>query len=480
VNYLPIFVDLKSKNVLVIGAGEVAFHKIMLLLQAKAIVNIISKEICLEIKILLDQKKINWISKEFKNIYLNKVFLVIVATNDKDFNKKIFQLCNDRSLLVNVVDDKKKCSFIFPSIVNRSPIVISISSSGTAPVLIRLLREKIESILPIRLGLVAKIAGDYRSIVKKNFINLDERRHFWERLFKSVFVEYIINNNEKKAIDFLKKLIKDKSLFLTGEIILVGAGPGDSGLLTLRGLQVLQQADVVLYDNLVSKNTLELIRRDAKKIYVGKKFGFKHITQKKIIEILISLAKKGKKVVRLKGGDSFIFGRGGEEIEAAKKAGVKFQVIPGITAAIGIAAYTGIPLTHRKYAQGVIFITGHKCIHGMSNNWSILSDSSYTLVVYMGKSKVGDISKKLIFHNRSKDTPVAIVSQGTTSNQNVIIERLDNLEKIIKFANSPSLLIIGDVVLLHKKLKWFHTNKFLDNTNNASSIVNLIGEKKNV
>ncbi|CAL4326481.1 siroheme synthase CysG [Buchnera aphidicola] len=455
-NYLPIFVDLKNKNILVIGAGEVAFNKITLLLRAKAIVNVIAKELSSEVQHLLDQKKIVWLSKEFKPLFLNKIFLVIAATNNIQLNEYIFNVCNDSSILVNVVDEKIRCSFIFPSIIDRSPIIIAISSGGTAPVLLRFLREKIEAMLPIRIGEVAKIAGKWRERIKKHFTNFLDRRRFWEKLFKSIFVEHILNGKKSQAISVLKKSINEIDISSRkGEIILVGAGPGDSGLLTLRGLQVLQQADVVLYDYLISQEVLDLIRRDAKRICVGKRAGLKNITQDKINKLLISLAQKGKKVVRLKGGDPFIFGRGGEEIEAVKNANIDFQIVPGITSAIGIAAYTGIPLTHRKYAQGVIFITGHKSTNGFLNNWKILCDASYTLVIYMGTFQTNEISKTLIKFGRLKSTPIAIISEGTTINQKIVIGRLDNIEKMITPSVTPSLLIIGEVVLLHKKFAWF-------------------------
>ncbi|QCI18388.1 uroporphyrinogen-III C-methyltransferase [Buchnera aphidicola (Aphis nasturtii)] len=465
-DYLPVFLDLKYKNILVVGAGEVAFNKIKLLLRAHAVVNIIAKDMCSEIRSLLVQKKVFWLSKEFQISYLKNIFLVIAATSNTELNQTIFKKCNKLKMLVNVVDDQSKCSFIFPSIIDRSPIIIAMSSGGTAPVLLRLLRKKIESILPIRLGNVAKIAGCWRSIVKKQFSNLLERKRFWEKLFNSIFVQYIINGKEKKAVSFLESIIKKPNV-LIGEIILVGAGPGNSDLLTLRALQVMQEADVVLYDNLVSQEILNLIRRDAKCIYVGKRAGLKNITQEKIIKLLIFLANQGKKVVRLKGGDSFIFGRGGEELEAAKNANINFQVVPGITSGIGASAYSGIPLTHRNYAQGVIFITGHKCVNNTANNWSILCDPSYTLVVYMGSLNALEISEKLILYGRLRSTPIAIISQSTTINQKVIIGRLDEINKLFKLTISPSLLIIGQVVLLHQKLAWF---KDLTNLNNTETI----------
>ncbi|QFQ32588.1 uroporphyrinogen-III C-methyltransferase [Buchnera aphidicola (Aphis fabae)] len=470
--YLPIFLDLKCKNTLVIGAGDIAFNKIKLLLRANAIINIIAKDLCSEIRYLLAQKKIFWIGQEFKISYLKNVFLVIAATNNTELNKTIFEKCSKLRILVNVVDDQSKCSFIFPSIIDRSPIILAISSGGTAPVLLRLLREKIEAILPKRLGNIANMAGKWRKIIKEKFSNVLERKRFWEKLFNSIFVQHIINGKEKKAISTIEKMITQPNT-LIGEIILVGAGPGNSDLLTLRALQVMQEADVVLYDNLVSKDILNLIRRDAKCIYVGKRAGLKSITQKKIIKLLIFLAKQGKRVVRLKGGDAFIFGRGGEELEAAKNANINVQVVPGITAGIGVSAYAGIPLTHRDYAQGVIFITGCKCINNISNNWSVLSDPSYTLVVYMGSLKALEISKKLILHGRLKSTPIAIISQGTTINQQVLIGRLDEIDKIFKLTVSPTLLIIGPVVLLHRKLKWFKNLSNFNNLKTTSSVINI-------
>ncbi|AWH90375.1 uroporphyrinogen-III C-methyltransferase [Buchnera aphidicola (Melanaphis sacchari)] len=469
-DYFPAFLDLKYKNVLVVGAGEVALNKIKLLLRTKAIINIISECICQEIQCFVQRKKVYWISKKFSKIYLKKTYLVIAATNDTKLNQKIFQMCNNACIFVNVVDDQSKCSFIFPSIIDRSPIVLAISSSGKAPILLRLLRQKIESILPSRLGEIAVIAGQWRSVVKNYFTRFLDRRRFWEKLLNGPFSQNVINGNIKKAISILKKTIKQPSV-LMGEIILVGAGPGNSDLLTLRALQVLQEADVVLYDCLISKDILDRIRRDAKCICVGKRAGKIIINQTQIIKMLIEFAKEGKKVVRLKGGDPFIFGRGGEELEAAKSAGILVQIVPGITAGIGIAAYTGIPLTHRNYAKGLIFITGHKCIDKFENNWSILSDPNYTLVVYMGSLQIIEISQKLIFYGCKKSTPIALISQGTTINQRVVIGKLGETSNMIKNITTPSLLIIGRVVLLHEKLKWFNLSNRSNNIKNIYSVI---------
>ncbi|WP_422667329.1 siroheme synthase CysG [Buchnera aphidicola] len=472
-NYLPLFFNLKSKNVLVIGAGLVAFNKITLLLRAGANIKIIAKNISKEVKCLLYEEKVMFIAKEFNKKYLKEIFLVISATGDTDLNNRIFQICNDLFLFVNIVDDQSKCSFIFPSIIDRSPIIMAISSGGTAPVLLRLLREKIESILPMKLGNIARISGKLRQFIKKRFTNTFERRRFWEKLFKSVFIDQIINGQIKKAINTFRKYSTNyiKSI---GQIIIVGAGPGDSGLLTLRGLQVLQKADIVLYDYLVTSDILDLVRRDAQRICVGKRAGIKSISQDEINHLLVSLASKGKIVVRLKGGDPFIFGRGGEELEIAKKYGIDVQIVPGITSAIGVSAYSGIPLTHRKYTSGVIFITGHKCSNFSKNNWLLLSESIYTLAIYMGSVKAVEIANKLIFYGRLQSTPVALIGKGTTLDQKVIIGRLDEMNKIITLNIQPSLLIIGDVVNLHKKLKWFCSENTFDIVNYKSSIVNLL------
>lgn len=461
-NYLPIFANLKFRRVLVVGGGEIALRKVILLLRAGAIITVIAHKICLRLLYFFKKNTIKWLKTEFTEEHLDQVFLVIAATNNKILNKNIFIASNKRCILVNTVDDPSKCSFIFPSIIDRSPIVIGISSGGFAPVLSRLIRERIESLLPMKLGMVANIAQKWRERVKNFFLFSSERRFFWERLFNGAFVGQILSGNIKNAINILNKEMRLPNVS-RGEIILVGAGPGDSGLLTLRGLQVIQQADYVLYDTLVSKEILGLVRRDANCINVGKCSGGKGMLQRDINNLLVSLAKKGKKVVRLKGGDPFIFGRGGEELKNLKRYDISFQVVPGVTAAIGASAYAGIPLTHRTCSHGVIFITGNHTDNNLNKiNWCHLAQSAVTVVIYMFKVNANKIYKKLIFYGFFKKTPVALIGQATTLNQKILIGTIEDIPYLALRITNPSILIIGKVVNLHKKLKWFNTIHLLD------------------
>ncbi|CAL4323934.1 Siroheme synthase [Buchnera aphidicola (Eriosoma grossulariae)] len=456
-NYLPVFIDLKMKSVLVVGGGDIADRKIRLLLKAKAIITVISIDLSPNLILLHQQKKIIWVKDIFRKIYLKKIYLVISTISNNEVNLNIVQYSNEKYLLVNIVDDLDKCSFIFPSIINRSPIVVAVSSSGQAPVLSRLIKEQIERILPFKIGLVANLAGKLRNKVKNYFHKLSDRRYFWEKIFNGVFVNHILNNNLKLAIETFYLELKSFSKKL-GELIIVGAGPGDIGLLTLRGLQVLQQADVVLYDYLVQKDMLNLVRFDAQCIFVGKCVNDKKLSwkQKDINNLIIKLVQEGKKVVRLKGGDSFIFGRGMEELEVVRKLGANFQIVPGITAAIGTAAYAGIPLTHRKYAQNILFLNAYSSDFIHSVNWLNLSKKSFTIVIYMARKKIKLIFLTLINYGFSKNTPIALISQGTTLQQKIYIDCLKNLESISKKLISPTLLIIGEVVHFHEKFKWFN------------------------
>ncbi|BAO00141.1 siroheme synthase CysG [Candidatus Pantoea carbekii] len=454
-DYLPLFMNLKNRSVLVVGGGNTAARKVKFLHRAGALIQIVAHKLGNELQALLNIKTIKWIAHNFDPIQLDNVFLVIAATDNHDCNKQIFEAANSRYKFVNVVDDQKKCNFIFPSIVDRSPFLVAISSSGTAPVLARLLREKIESLLPANFGQVAEIAGQWRETVKKTYRKISERRHFWEDVFNGLFTGQIINRKFNDANSTLKyELAKHRKN--QGQITLVGAGPGDSGLLTLRGLQVMQLADVVLYDYLVSDEVLELIRRDAERICVGKRAGEHSISQNRINKLLVKLAQEGKRVVRLKNGDPFIFGRGGEELQAAQIAGIPFQVVPGITSGIGVTAYAGIPLTHREFAHSVLFITGQCCANRQEIHWPSLTTSFYqTIVIYMGTLKAREIKTALITYGRDPITPVAVISCGTRQNQQVLIGTLKQLDILVATAPKPSILIIGEVVKLHKRLAWF-------------------------
>jgi uroporphyrin-III C-methyltransferase/precorrin-2 dehydrogenase/sirohydrochlorin ferrochelatase len=454
VDYLPLFADLKSRPVLVVGGGDIAARKIELLRRAGARVFVAARDLGHELQALLEIDAIEWIAHSFDPDQLDGVFLVIAATDDNALNTQVFDAANARHKLVNVVDDQPKCSFIFPSIVDRSPLVVAISSSGTAPVLARLLREKIEALLPANLGQMAEVAGQWRDKVKQRYHRMSERRRFWERAFNGLFASQMAAGNINEARRTLDREL-DNDNDNQGEITLVGAGPGDSGLLTLRGLQVMQLADVVLYDHLVSDEVLELVRRDADRICVGKRAGAHSVPQEETNQMLVTLAQQGKRVVRLKGGDPFIFGRGGEELQAAQAAGIPFQVVPGITAAAGATAYAGIPLTHRDHAQSVLFITGHCRADGDGIDWPSLARARQTLAIYMGTVKAAEIAAGLIEHGRAASTPVAVIGRGTRQDQQVLIGTLDQLEALAAAAPTPALLVIGEVVNLHGQLAWF-------------------------
>lgn len=453
-DYLPLFADLAGRPVLVVGGGDIAARKIELLRRAGARIQIASRELCPELQALLDEQQLEWLATSFEPAQLDKVFLVIAATDDNALNAQVYDEANARHKLVNVVDDQPKCSFIFPSIVDRSPLVVAISSSGTAPVLARMLREKLETLLPSHLGQMAELAGQWRDKVKARFSRMSDRRRYWERIFNGRFASQMATGDVTAAKQTLDSELGDQPL-RQGEIILVGAGPGDSGLLTLRGLQVMQLADVVLYDHLVSDEVLDLVRRDADRICVGKRASAHLLPQDEINQLMVQLAQKGKRVVRLKGGDPFIFGRGGEELQAAQQAGIPFQVVPGVTAAAGATAYAGIPLTHRDYAQSVLFITGHCRPDGDDIDWPSLARARQTLAIYMGAVKAAHISQQLILHGRAASTPVAVIGRGTRPDQQVLTGTLEHLETLAASAPSPALLVIGEVVNLHGQLAWF-------------------------
>ena len=469
-DYLPLFADLKGRPVLVVGGGDVAARKIELLRRASAQVRVVSRELCPELQALHQEQQLEWLATEFDPAQLDAVFLAIAATDDNLLNRQVYDEANARHRLVNVVDDQPKCSFIFPSIVDRSPLVVAISSSGTAPVLARMLREKLEALLPASLGQMAEVAGGFRDSVKQRFRRMSDRRRFWERAFNGLFASQMSAGNVDEATRTLQRELQEEPN-REGEIILVGAGPGDSGLLTLRGLQVMQLADVVLYDHLVSDEVLDLVRRDADRICVGKRAGAHSVPQEETNRLLVELARKGKRVVRLKGGDPFIFGRGGEELQAAAEAGVPFQVVPGITAASAVTAYAGIPLTHRDYAQSVTFVTGHYKADSTPFDWTHLAQSRQTLAIYMGTMKAAEISEQLIRHGRDANTPVAVISRGTRVDQHVVTGTLQHLATLAKDAPMPALIVVGEVVQLHSTLAWFqHTT---DTEGFGSSVVTL-------
>ncbi|MFC0119002.1 siroheme synthase CysG [Pseudoalteromonas xiamenensis] len=454
--YLPIFTKLDNKPVVIIGGGEVAVRKARALLKANARLTLVAPSFDKAVYALQESFDITLIQATFDASQLHGAMLVIAATDDETVNQQVFNAADEMNIFVNVVDDQPKCSFIFPSIIDRSPITIAISSAGTAPVLARRLREKLETLVPQHIGPLAELVGRFRNTVKSRFSQLSDRRQFWEKVFDSAVVSDIQSGNTTDAETRLKSMLEAESK-PEGEVYIVGAGPGDAELLTLKALQLMQQADVVVYDYLVSDEIMELVRRDAELICVGKRMGNHSVVQEDTNKLLVDLAHQGKKVCRIKGGDPFIYGRGGEEVQELAKHNVRYQIVPGITAAAGCSAYAGIPLTHRDHAQAIQFVTGHCKKDGNDLDWASLAKPNQTLAVYMGVVKSPDIQAKLIEHGRAETTPVAIVENGTRKNQRVFTTTLEQMASEIEaqHVQSPALLIIGEVAALHQELAWF-------------------------
>jgi uroporphyrin-III C-methyltransferase/precorrin-2 dehydrogenase/sirohydrochlorin ferrochelatase len=455
---LPIFMNINQRLCVVIGAGEVAARKVTMLLRAQASVTVYAPEICPTLADLVEAGRIRYEQARFADQQLSDACLVIAATNDLQVNTAVSLTAQANNIPVNVVDAPALCTFTMASIVERSPIVIAISSEGNAPVLARYLRSKIETMLPAGYGRIAAIAGEFRDKVKSKYATSQARRIFWEGVLQGPIVERILAGQEAAARIGLDQLLADDTASQQhGEVYLVGGGPGDPDLLTFRALRLMQQCDVCVYDKLVSPEVLDLVRRDAELIYVGKSRDQHTLPQEEINQLLASLALAGKRVLRLKGGDPFIFGRGGEEIETLMQQGVPFQVVPGITAANGVSSYAGIPLTHRDYAQACLFITGHLKNGVLDLDWAAMARPQQTVVIYMGLVGLEQICQQLIAHGVAPDMPAAVIQQGTTQHQRVVSANLSDLASQVAAAKmkAPCLTIIGQVVQLREKLNWF-------------------------
>jgi uroporphyrin-III C-methyltransferase/precorrin-2 dehydrogenase/sirohydrochlorin ferrochelatase len=457
-DFLPVFLNIKNQACLVVGGGEVATRKTMLLLQAGAHVSIVSPELDAVLNKYLACGKIRHRAEYFQPGHLENIVLVIAATDDRVTNRQVSAAAQQRQIPVNVVDDPELCTFIMPSIVDRSPLLIAISSGGQSPVLARLLRAQLETMIPAAYARLAAMAGNFRSQVKQHFTHPEKRRMFWEKALQGRFAAMVLAGKEQAAQDYLlQSLQQEKDEPPQGEVYLVGAGPGNPDLLTFRAMRLMQQADVVVYDRLVSPAILDMVRRDATRIYAGKERNRHTLAQESINQLLVRLAQEGKRVLRLKGGDPFIFGRGGEEIETLAAHHIPFQVVPGITAASGVAAYAGIPLTHRDYAQSCIFVTGHLKNNSIDLDWPHLARPNQTIVIYMGLLGLSVLCQQLIAHGLPDSTPAAIIQQGTTQKQRIVTGTLHTLPGLAEAAHltPPTLIIIGEVVKLHENLAWF-------------------------
>jgi uroporphyrin-III C-methyltransferase / precorrin-2 dehydrogenase / sirohydrochlorin ferrochelatase len=460
-NYFPVFFDLTALKVLVVGGGEVALRKVVLLEQSGASITVVAPEVLPELHDRAAAGKINLAIREFVPDDLNGSRLVIVATSRRAVNRWIASLSEARAIPVNVVDDREASRFIVPAIIDRDPVLVAVSTAGTSPVLARRLRERLEAVIPKRIGELALWLRALRHSARRRLRDTDERRRFFETIVDGPAARRFIDGDARGAQVIAQQLLAKTSAAprAPGEVTLVGAGPGDPELLTLKALRALQDADVILYDRLVPEAVLDMARRDAARICVGKAAGGIGSTQEEINALLIEHALEGKRVVRLKGGDPFIFGRGGEELEALSKAQISFSVIPGVTAAAGCAAYAGIPLTHRDYAHSVTFVTGHADKDGREPDWRALAKPGITAVFYMGLARVDQIAAKLVAHGAAAALPAAIIAQGTLQDQLVVTGTLATIADVTAASNiqSPALLVVGEVVSLHGSLAWFNS-----------------------
>lgn len=458
--HLPISLKIAERLCLVVGGGEIAARKVGLLLRAGARVRVVALTLGPSLQARLDEGTVEHHAARFQPTDLAGMTLVIAATDDPAVNREVSDHAQALGIPVNVVDQPALCTFILPSIVDRAPVSVAVSTGGAAPVLARLLRARLETLIPADYGQLAALAAHNRVLVKRHLPDPVTRRRFWEVVLQGAVAEEVFAGRHEQAQMLFQQHLENASSpapTTTGEVYLVGAGPGDPDLLTFRALRLMQQADVVLYDRLVSPAILDLVRREAERIYVGKRRAHHALRQDEINQTLMRLARAGKRVLRLKGGDPFIFGRGGEEIATLAAQGIAFQVVPGITAASGCAAYAGIPLTHRDYAQAVIFVTGQLQDGSVSLDWPMLARPSQTVVIYMGLTGLEQVCRELIRHGLPAHTPAALIEQGTTPHQRVIAATLADLYGQVSAAqvHAPTLVIVGEVVKLHSALGWY-------------------------
>lgn len=460
-DFLPIFINIEDRACLVVGGGAVGARKARVLQRAGGRVTVVAPRLSANMRVHIDDGSAHYLARGFIESDLEDQALVIAATDDEAVNRRVAELARARGVPVNVADNPTLGTFILPSVIDRSPVKIAISTGGASPLLTRQLRARLENYIPAAYGKLADLAREFRPEVKRRIASDTQRRRFWEHTLQGAVAEAVFAGRVDAAREMLLKALdsSENSAVLTGEVYLVGAGPGDPDLLTFRALRLMQQADVVVYDRLVSAPILELVRRSAECVYAGKYPRGLAIAQEEINALLIRLAKDGKRVLRLKGGDPFVFGRGGEEIATLIDERIPFQVVPGITAANGCAAYAGIPLTHRDYAQACVFATGHRRDGTIDLNWKMLAQPRQTLVFYMGLLGVEVICERLIAHGLPTMTPAALIAQGTTPGQRVLIGNITTLPGLVadNDVHAPTLIIVGEVVRLHEKLRWFNT-----------------------
>ncbi len=460
----PLFADLRNRTVLVVGGGAVAERKVEALLQAGALPQVGSLDLNEGLRRWLEEGRIRWRVGAFREEWLDEAWLVIAATDDSAVNRKIYDAATARRILANVVDDAELCSFHSPAVVQRGLLQVAISSGGGAPMLARHVRRQLETLLDDSLGSLAGLLTRQRDAIRARFPDLGLRRRFFDRLLAGSLPRLLRQQLDATQADaYLHELLEkdlleqEKSVPPVGSVVLVGAGPGDPGLVTLNALRAMNEADVILHDRLVSAEVLRLARRDATRIEVGKSAGRHSMSQDQIQALMLEHARQGKRVVRLKGGDPFVFGRGGEELEFLRDHGVPFEVIPGITAAVACAAYAGIPLTHRDHAQSLRLVTAH-CKDSLDTlDWSALAQEKQTLAVYMGVAGLEKVRERLLLAGVDPHLPFALVENGSRPQQRVITGTLASLPESARHhrVQSPALLILGEVAALADSLHWF-------------------------
>ena len=458
----PLFAQLRGRRVLVVGGGSVARRKIAALQAAGAHVVVGAPTLESSLAKLAQDGDITHLVGEFREAWLDDVWLVVAATDDAAVNRAVADAAERRQVWANVVDDIALSSFHVPALVQRGTVQIAISSGGNAPMLARHLRAWIERLLDDSWGPLADLFARKRNRIRARLPQLSQRRRWFEDVLQGPIPALLRQHHHLAAERALDAAIAAPAAKRAGSVILVGAGPGDPGLLTLNALRALNEADVIVHDRLVSADVLALARRDADLVDVGKTAGAPGATQADIHAVLLAHARAGKRVVRLKGGDPFVFGRGGEELEFLHAHGIDFQVVPGITAALACAAYAGIPLTHRDHAQSVRLLTAHCKDVNSALDWAELAqatlpESHQTLAIYMGVTGLERLRGNLIAHGGRSTLPFALIENGSRREQRVITGTLAELPELARrhAVVSPALLILGDVAALAQPLHWF-------------------------
>jgi uroporphyrin-III C-methyltransferase / precorrin-2 dehydrogenase / sirohydrochlorin ferrochelatase len=454
--YLPLFLDLRGRLVVIVGGGAVALRKAELVAASGARLRFVATALSAPLLARLPVLHAEHIAASFAPGQLAGARLVIAATDDEAVNRAVAAAAEALAIPVNVVDDPGPSSAIFPAIVDRSPVLVAIGSSALAPALARHLRARIELAVDESFGRLAVLLGRFRARIRARLPGVAQRRQLYDRLLDGEVARLMRAGRETEAERALERALAGNPRS-AGRVVIVGAGPGDPGLLTLKALRALETADVVLYDRLVADDILALARRDAERIDVGKCSAGRAARQEDINARMIAEAGSGRVVVRLKGGDPFIFGRGGEELEALAAAGIAYEVVPGVTAASACAAYAGIPLTHRSLASGVRFVTAHSSAALEATDWRALAAGKETLAVYMGVALLAVLERELIAHGRAASTPIAFVENGTRAEQRVLTGTLGETVALARahVLRAPALLVIGEVAALAGTLGWF-------------------------